>query len=172
MEATMWKPFLGGAVALAIAGSSLAYAQQGPAGPERAQRWQPNAEDFSALTDARIAGLKAALKLTLDQEKNWPAVERAIRDLAKEHIDRMTARREARRDRSRTADPIEGLRRRADALNARAAGLNKLADASAPLYQSLDDAQKRRLTFLVRSMVQRRMAFGLWHGQRGPVDIR
>ncbi len=50
-----------------------------------------------AFTDARIAGLKAGLKLTAEQEKNWPAVETAIRDLAKERADRMAARREARR---------------------------------------------------------------------------
>ena len=49
------------------------------------------------FTDARVAGLKAGLKLTAEQEKNWPAVETAIRDLAKERADRMATRREARR---------------------------------------------------------------------------
>ena len=45
-----------------------------------------------AFTDARVAGLKAGLKLTAEQEKNWPAVETAIRDLAKERADRMADR--------------------------------------------------------------------------------
>src|SRR5439155_23574335 len=39
--------------------------------------WRPSAEDVAAFTDARIAGLKAGLKLTPEQEKNWPAVEAA-----------------------------------------------------------------------------------------------
>ena len=37
--------------------------------------WQPSAEDISAFMDARIAALKAGLRLTPDQEKNWPAFE-------------------------------------------------------------------------------------------------
>ena len=45
----MWKTVLAGTTALAIAGTSLVYAQQGPGGPDRAQRWQPSAEDISAF---------------------------------------------------------------------------------------------------------------------------
>ena len=52
-----------------------------PAGgpPPRAQL---SADDRAALVDARIAGLKAGLKLTAEQEKLWPPVEKAIRDTA------------------------------------------------------------------------------------------
>jgi hypothetical protein len=42
-----------------------------------------SAEDFAAFTDARIAALKAGLKLTPEQEKNWPALEAALRERAK-----------------------------------------------------------------------------------------
>jgi hypothetical protein len=35
-------------------------------------------------------------------------------------------------------------------MDARASGLKKLADASEPLYKSLDDGQKRRFAVLLR----------------------
>ena len=41
--------------------------------------------DPNALTDARVGIIKAALQLTPDREKYWPAVEEAIRPSAKNH---------------------------------------------------------------------------------------
>lgn len=170
----MLKPLLAGATALVIAGSSLVYAQQRPAASgaepettgarEQAPRWRMSAEDAQAFADARIAALKTGLKLTSDQEKNWPAVETAIRDLSKARFDRMNARREARRDGDRQRDPIERLRQRADRMAENAAGLKKLADAGEPLYKSLDDAQKRRMMVLTRQA----MRGGHWRGEHGP----
>jgi len=166
----MLKPLLAGATAIMIAGSSLVYAQQPTTGAEphttgareQGERRGFSAEDAQAFTDARIAAIKAGLKLTPEQEKNWPAVETVIRDLAKARFDRMQARREARRDGDRQVDPIERLRQRADRMTESAAGLKKLADASEPLYKSLDDAQKRRLMVLTRQA----MRVGQ-HGMRG-----
>src|ERR1700731_2787316 len=43
-----------------------------------------SAEDFAAFTDAHIAALKVGLKLTPAQEKNWPPLEMALREQAKE----------------------------------------------------------------------------------------
>src|SRR4051794_16696833 len=37
---------------------------------------------FEALTDARIAGIQAGLKLNADQQKLWIPVEQAMRDMA------------------------------------------------------------------------------------------
>ena len=42
------------------------------------------------------------------------------------------------------------LRDRADRMAETAAGLKKIADAADPLYKSLDDGQKRRLSMLTR----------------------
>ena len=167
----MWKALFAGTTALAIAGSSLALAQQPApqqqqapqAGPEGRQHWRPSEQDLGALTDARIAAIKAGLKLTADQEKNWPAVEQAIRDLAKERYERRTERRAGRGERrAGPTDPIARLRERADAMTQTAAGLKRLADATDPLYQSLNEDQKHRLLFLVRSMRGHRMAM---HGR-------
>ena len=163
----MWKAVLAGTTAMAIAGSSVAFAQQ-PApqqpqvGAEGRQHWRPSEQDVNAFTDARIATIKAGLKLTPDQEKNWPGVEQAIRDLAKERYERRTER----RGEQRPADPIERLRQRADAMTKTAADLKRLADAAGPLYQSLNEDQKHRLFFLVRSMRGHHMAMH-WRDHRG-----
>ncbi len=44
--------------------------------------------------------------------------------------------------------PVDRLSRASERLSARAAGLEKLADAAKPLYDSLDDSQKRRFAIL------------------------
>ena len=147
----MLKTFLAGATALAIAGGAYAYAQQaGTAGAggdfQRVQRWRPNAEDITAFGEARIAALHAGLKLTAEQEKLWPPVEAALRDLAKQRSERFAARASA----DKPKDPIERMTLRADAMGQRAAGLKKLADAAGPLYKSLDDSQKHRFAALAR----------------------
>lgn len=172
----MLKTVLAGTTALAIAGASLAYAAQpGSGDKERGQHWRPSAEDIAALGDARIAALKAGLKLTAEQEKHWPAVEEALRDVARQRADRFTAR--AKTD--RPSDPIERLAERAQGLESRGAALKKLAGAAAPLYGSLDDGQKRRFMMLAQLGGKR---FGHWrrhhegrwthnwrhHGPRGP----
>ena len=141
----MWKTVLAGTAALALVGSSLVYAQQG--GPDRGPRgWRPSAEDVSAFGDARIAAVHAGLKLNAEQEKNWPAVEAALRDLAKQRSERFTARASA----DRPKDPIERLNLRADQMTQTGAALKKLADAAGPLYKSLDDGQKHRFGALIR----------------------
>jgi hypothetical protein len=143
---------------------TLASAQQ-PAPAERSQRAQLTADDIAAFTDARIAAIKAALKLTPAQEKNWPAVEQTLRDISKERI----ARREARGAAGQRTDPTERLRGRADALTIRAGNMRRLADAEKPLYQSLDEAQKRRFGMAFRFAAARRhMAEARTHGAGRP----
>ncbi len=143
----MWKTVLAGTTVLAIAGTSLVYAQQGSdRGPGRGAHWKMSAEDISAFGDAWIAAVHAGLKLTAEQEKNWPVVESALRDLAKQRSERFAARASA----DRPKDPIERLNLRAEAMTQRGAALKKLADAAGPLYKSLDEGQKHRLVMLAR----------------------
>jgi LTXXQ motif family protein len=146
----MRKVLLAGVAALAIAGSTVVYAQHRPWFHEHA-RMSP--EDRAAFADARIAAVHAGLKLTPDQEKLWPPVEAAARDFAKLRIDRANARMKARQDDSTDAqkpekDPVTRLRERADSMAATAAAMKKIADAADPLYKTLDDGQKRRLAML------------------------
>jgi len=168
----MWKTVLAGTTALAIAGTSLVYAQQDPGGLRRASNWRPSAEDISAFGDARIAAIHAGLKLNAEQEKNWPTVESALRDLAKQRSERFAARASA----DRPTDPVERMSLQADAMTRRGAALKKLADASGPLYKNLDEGQKQRFVMLAhlggREFNNRRgpHGHGGWqhHGPRGP----
>ena len=153
MSTRNWTNILAVAAVVAVAGSTFGYAQQsGPPTPPdrpnqlRPERFRPTAEDFGAFTDARVAAIKAGLRLNVEQEKNWPAFEDAFRNLAKLRTDRILAFREGLQ--SPPADMLEGLQRRADALGRSAAALRQVADATAPLYKSLDDAQKRRFVVL------------------------
>src|SRR5262245_28717987 len=143
----MWKAIVAGTAALAIAGTSLVYAQQRSGGDGMMQqRRQFSADDLRAFGEARLAALKAGLTLTPEQEKNWPAFEQAARDWAKVRIERRTAMRNA----PATDGPVERLRQRATALSETGAALKKLADATDPLYKSLDENQKRRFAILNR----------------------
>ena len=145
----MKKVLLAGVAALTLAGSTVVYAQHRPwfHGPMRM-----NPEDRAAFLDARIAAVHARLKLTADQEKLWPSVEAAVRDFAKLRIDRANARMAAEKNdgdkAQKPADPVARLRERADNMAATAGALKKIADAADPLYKTLDDNQKRRLTML------------------------
>jgi hypothetical protein len=144
----MKKFAIAGIAALAIAGSTAVYAQHSRPWFHHHERMNP--EDRAAFTDARIAAVKAGLKLNADQEKLWPPVEAAVRDFAKLRIDRANARMNAQRDVQKPDDPVARLRDRADNMAATAAAMKKIADAADPLYKTLDDGQKRRLAILTR----------------------
>jgi hypothetical protein len=141
----MGRPLLAAMAALTIAGSSPSFAQQPPDRLHGPESRQLSPEDRAAFLNARIAALKAGLALTPAQDKSWPAFETAMRELAKARAERMDAIAAAS-----TGGPIERLRHRADAMTRIGGALKQLADAADPLYQSLDDAQKRRFIILAR----------------------
>ena len=138
---------------LAIAGSTAVYAQYRPWFRDHMQHMRFSPEDRAAFVDARIAAVHAGLKLNADQEKLWPPVEAAVRDFAKLRIDRANARMDggqgdAAKNGDRPDDPVARLRQRAEDMGASSAALKKIADAADPLYKTLDDGQKRRLSIL------------------------
>jgi hypothetical protein len=106
-------------------------------------------EDRAAFQDARLAALKAGLKLTPAQEKAWSGVEGALRDLFKARADRAAEWREKWKDIRDNHDVIDGLKLRARGLTARGTELTKLADAAKPLFDNLDDSQKHRFGVLL-----------------------
>jgi hypothetical protein len=154
-EPMMWKLVVVGLTALVVTAPSPANAQA----PSPAETALPSEADFKSLTDVRIEVVKAALQLTPDQEKLWPAVEEAIRA-------RATARRArldnlvARATEAGEHNPVQLLRERADGLTQRGAALKQLADAWEPLYESLDPRQKLRLR-IVAMYVLREMGNAL-----------
>jgi zinc resistance-associated protein len=127
-----------------------------------------SAEDIEAFTDARIAALHAGLKLSSEQERMWPPVEQAIRDLVKLRREQFRAWRERREGGGDPRDDLPGfLRGMAERQGARAEALRKLADAAGPLYASFDDGQKRRLRLLVRHMRPGGMMRHAWRHRDG-----
>ena len=62
----------------------------------------------------------------------------------------MDAFRREREQRQGSVDGIERMRRRAEMLTETGVDLKKMADAAAPLYAALDDAQKHRMDVLLR----------------------
>jgi hypothetical protein len=128
----------------------------------------PTAADLKSLTDARVAMIKAALQLTPDQEKHWPAIEDAIRTRAKNRQVRWEQRAElhdsSAMDALHERNPIELMQRRAQSLTQRGADLKKVADAWEPLYKTLSDDQKKRMAFVtvvaargIRDTIERHM---------------
>jgi hypothetical protein len=148
----MMKIVVVGTTALFLTASSIANAQNSrtssPATPERL-----NTVDRNTLTDMRIDLVKAALQLTPEQEKYWPAVESAIRQGADDRKARIAKVQETvgkRADQNsvenmRNRDPIAFLQRRSEALAQRSADLDKLAEAWQPLYKTLSPEQRKRM---------------------------
>lgn len=156
---------------LFLAASPVAYAQAPSAmGPAHM-----NPADLAKLTDARIEIIKAALQLTPDQMKYWPAVEDAIRVRAGDRQARIAkiaetvgkGSDESALEILRNRDPVDFLDRRAEALAQRSADLKKLAGAWRPLYATLSPEQKRRMAALAvvalhaagNALEQRRIQF-------------
>ena len=137
------------------------------------QEW---AADHEAFLDAKLAGLKAGLRLTSDQDKLWPPFETAVRDAAKLHMEQMKSMMERMRKMHETmmqgesgeaGSPIDRLEVLGQHLSARGAAIEKVADAGKPLYASLDDSQKRRFVMLGRALFMMghgHLGMGMMHG--------
>ncbi|CAH1673356.1 MULTISPECIES: Spy/CpxP family protein refolding chaperone [unclassified Chelatococcus] len=135
-------PILATAVTLGLASVSMAQAQQ-PSSPPVSTTVIPGYSDADAkaVLNARLAALKAVIELTPEQENLWPAVENAIRDIAKTSAERRKAR-------ITSAPPshfLDVLSAIADSEEARAKDIKALVAAAKPLVEALSDAQKRRI---------------------------
>ncbi|MCC8962216.1 Spy/CpxP family protein refolding chaperone [Bradyrhizobium sp. Pear76] len=133
----------------------------------------PSAADLKSLTDMRVGIVKAALQLTPDQEKYWPAIEDAIRTRAKNRQARLERIAELHEndpmDGMHEGNPVEFMQRRADRLIQRGTDLKKLADAWEPLFKTLSDDQKRRMAF-VSFAVMRSVRNAIEQQGGGPED--
>ncbi|NDA46439.1 MAG: hypothetical protein EBY21_04015 [Alphaproteobacteria bacterium] len=108
-------------------------------------------EDRTAFQDARLAALRAGLRLTPDQDKLWPALETALRDMAKNRPDMQKP--PAAEGPQAGTNPFLRLRERGEAERARGEAAVKMADAANPLWNSLTDEQKKRFPLLMRTMM-------------------
>ena len=102
---------------------------------------QLTAEQIVANSDGNIDRIKAELKLTPEQEKNWTAFNSAMHYLGHNGADRLNLR-IARAKRDPPDDIIEQMRNEAQFLNDRAVDQRNVADAAEPLFASLNEKQK------------------------------
>lgn len=125
---------------------------------ERADRASMSANQIADQYAARTARIKADLRLSEEQTKNWPGFETAMVEMGKRSADRQLAMQnesKAQTDGRASIDSkkqgsevnvIEQMRRQAKYLGERSADRKAIADAAEPLYVSLDTAQKQRFS--------------------------
>jgi hypothetical protein len=100
--------------------------------PKMATR-PPAQRSYALLSDAQIAGIKERLKLSSSQESYWPAVESALRAVARKiHA-------------TRQADPKAGV-----VIDPDAEEVQQLKSAAMPLLFQLREDQKREVRSLAR----------------------
>jgi hypothetical protein len=147
-----------------------AAAQAAPAAPQE-PRPRLTRADREALTDARIAGIQAGLKLTADQQRLWSPVEQAIRAQAAARIARIEERLARLQEQRQRQEQRQGARpdllqrleqraervgRRADQIEKRAETLQALVAALRPFWATLSEDQRRILPVLMRDRESRR----------------
>ena len=94
----------------------------------------PVQKSYALLSDGQIAGIKERLKLSSSQESYWPAVENALRAVARKiHATRQT-------DPNATGTPIDP----------EAEEVQQLKSAAMPLLYQLREDQKREVRALCR----------------------
>jgi hypothetical protein len=111
---------------------------------DRTGRVPLTANQLVAEEDVHTARIKADLRLTVDQEQNWPGFETALRDIGRTRADRLVALQAENGQQKDSDNVIAYLTNHAKFLADRSADMKKLADAAQPLYASLDEQQKRR----------------------------
>ena len=171
------RKFVYGALAAAgLAGSAFALSAaaapgDAPPAPEQMQRMM---DDRATMLDASLAGMKAGLKLTPDQEKNWGPFEQAVRDAAKARQDAMSKMMDLRKAGDKSS-PIDRMEFMADRLAEGSTALKSIASAAKPLYASLNETQQRHFGMLAHAMMRE----GRWemamarrheHGMGGMMD--
>jgi hypothetical protein len=120
--------------------------------PSQAERMQHWAADREILLGAKLAGMKAALGLTADQEKLWDPFASAVKDAAKARMEAMQKMMQTR-EQAEHMSPVDHLDAMADHLLQAAADVKKIADAAKPLYTALDASQKEKFGMLGRDML-------------------
>ena len=119
---------------------------------DRSDRAELSANQITNQHDARIARIKADLRLTPEQQKNWPGFESAMSDIGKTRADRHIAWQADRGQQRSPIDVIEIMRMRAKFMSEHSVDQKTLADAAEPLYASLNDRQKRRFAEELRGL--------------------
>ena len=149
------KRFAAFALALPLAASLAMPA----AAQNRNDANRPTINQLVAQDEARIAQLKASLRINKDQESDWSRLEAALKDISKKRAERRLALMDEwdKRDADKEKKPFthaEALRKHADALDLRASELRALADAAEPISEKFDTRQRAQVDQIIRTYVQ------------------
>jgi LTXXQ motif family protein len=140
-------PIAAAALFSAFTVAAVAQSDQQPTHAELAQHWA------EAAIETQLKGMKASLRLTADQEKDWDSFETAVKDA---ETARFTA---LQKEQSSNLTPMDRLNAKAERLAESQAGLDKIVEAAKPLYANLDGAQKQTFIRLGRMLVPERGRF-------------
>jgi hypothetical protein len=138
------------AAALTASGFTItaaAQSDQQPMHAELVQRWA------EAGIDTQLKGMKASLRLTADQEKDWGPLESAVKAAEKGRVVAL------QNEQGNNLSPMDRLNAKAERAAQSEADLEKIVEAVKPLYVSLDDAQKHKFVALGRMLVPERGRF-------------
>ncbi|MDB5635041.1 MAG: hypothetical protein JWR49_3896, partial [Tardiphaga sp.] len=91
-------------------------------------------KNYTLLSDAQISAIKGRLNLTAAQEQSWPAVESALRAVARKIHD------------TKQANPAAG----SPPIDPASAEVQQLKSAAMPLLFQLREDQKREVRSLAR----------------------
>ena len=121
--------------------------------------YRPTVNQLVAQDEARIAQLKANLRVTQEQERDWGRFEAALKDISKKRAERRLALMDEwdKRDADKERKPLthaEALRKHADALALRAEEIRAIADASEPFSEKLNPWQRQQVDQIIRTYVQ------------------
>ena len=116
---------------------------------ERIQHW---AADREMILKSRLAGMKAGLGLTADQEKFWNPLEAAIMDAFKSHMDTMQQMMKMRES-GEHMSPTDRMEFMANHMAKGATHLKAISEAAKPLYAGLDATQKQTFEVLARGVM-------------------
>lgn len=114
---------------------------QQPAKPKLVAKPTPQ-KNYTLLSDMQIAAIKGRLNLTAAQEPSWPAVEAALRAVARKIHD------------SRQSNPSAG----SPPIDPSSAEVQQLKSAAMPLLVQLREDQKREVRSLARIIGLERVA--------------
>jgi hypothetical protein len=124
---------------------------------------RPTINQLVAKDEARIAQLKANLRVTQEQESDWNRFEVALKDISKKRAERRIKlmdeweKRDADKDK-KALTHAEALRRHADALALRAEEIRAIADATEPFSEKLNNRQRQQVDQIIRTYVQSPLA--------------
>ena len=117
----------------AVSGTPAKAAPAEPATPPKVRR------SHVESTEAHVARLKTALKITPEQQGKWDALVQVMRDNAKD----MDDLRQARTKKHRDMNAVEDMNNYIQVSEAHLAGMKKMLPTFEDLYNSMSDKQKK-----------------------------